>query len=371
MTRPGRLLLGLLTLGFILNVSQAMAQTSSVAPDIVTANGPLSGDQKVALEKFIGIQTTKLLSGEQDQMGPARERLLSPTKHPNVSDHFLLAYAPTLVAKLKPGVQSKNDLVRINTFTVMASLATPTVADLCMEGLADKNPAVRYWATRTAANQKSNTFNAGQQKKLIANLGQSLNSERNFELARHGYTALSRMAMPEAEQAILAALEARLNMQVKGCKASLNDNLRADVEAVRVMLGKLTEASVGGKDVRKQRVQLVRVTAKYLVLCSESLATGKLSDGAEGQDLRPACEELIKLAERLFNGAITEPGFKGPALGQYVKKKDDWFTLFGNTMKWVGSAETGKGILTAKLNIPLKDLLICTAAQKAAAKSGN
>ena len=370
MTPPGRLNLGLMVLAFFLYSAPLLAQ-NSLPPDIITSPDPIGGDQQVVIDRFVSAQVAKLLADNPQESKPARERLIGPTRHPNMTNNFMRAYGITVASKLKPGTEAEDPWVRINTHTVIASMKTPAVAEACLKGLNDPNPAVRYWATRAAANQKAGAFNANQQRKLIAILGKRLTAEQNPEMARQAYLALGQQTLPEAEAAILKALEARVDLQVTACKADLNDGLRADVEAIRKMVEKLTEEeTVRKKDVRQQRKRLIQAAAKYLVLGAESLVTGKLSNGAPKQDLQPAVSELIRLSENQFNKAVTEVGFRGPDMNSLVKDKDKWVKLFNNVLEWVGSTDTGPGILTVKVKIPLKDLLICTRAEKKAAAEG-
>jgi hypothetical protein len=364
MTRSGPLPTALITLALILCASVASAQSVSIGDAIVTSAGPLSDEQKTEVTKYITNHVQNIVTGEIEKISLSRERLIGPLNHPNVSDPFIADYGSIAIQLLKPAIGSKSTLVRINAFIVVASLTTPKVAETCVIGVADPNPSVRYWATRAAANQSKDTFKtAQQQNKMAASLTKTLQADRNADLAGYSYKALSGLSMPSAEKAIFDALNKRVTMQVndKG-KADLNDGIRADVAAIRTMIAKLNQAKFsGGKadDIRRRRLKLVRPVAKYLVLCTESLALGDLSDKDQPlkQDLQPTAIELVDLADKLFNSVIKGAGIKGKPLQALAKDPKNWVKLYQNTLAWTGNKDIGKGILSRNgVAIPLNDL---------------
>ena len=365
MTRCGLQKITALTFIFALSASVVSAQSITVANDIITAESPLSDEQRKLVDKFVKIHIKEIVSGDPEKIRPSREKLLSPLKHPNATDSFKSDFGDVTVEALKPAIDSKIDLVRLNAFIVVANLSTPKVASACVTGVADTNPSVRYWATRAAASQKKDTFtSAQQQNKLADSLAKTLHNNRSADLSKYSYKALSTLSMPSAKKAIFEALNKRVAMQVNDkCKADLNDGIRADVEAIRTMIAKLNKEKFNGgnaDEVRKQQMQLVRPVAKYLVLCAESLALGHLSDETQPlkQDLQPIAVDMADLADKLFNSLAKGKGIKGPPLAKMAKDPEKWINLYQNTLAWTGSKDTGKGLLS-RLGIPLNQLTPC------------
>ncbi|MEX0774486.1 MAG: HEAT repeat domain-containing protein [Phycisphaeraceae bacterium] len=276
----------------------------------------VSGDDQKLIDEFTSQWGQALASAKADDpaMGSARDHLLDPLRQ-KYSPAFGTAYSTALSKHLTTALASDQSQVRINAM-IVASQLTREVSDLVGTGLKDENPAVRYWAAKTAGQLgQAATLSADEEARVLASLSDALASEKSRLVAQQILLGMSALNIPQANAQLLTLLEAR----VTTLRANPTQSPAAEMRALLALMTRLTRAT--GAQTADQLRQAARVLYLYMHLSSQALL-------AEPTALEPSVrkdhEDNIVTAEKWLmwtygklGGSETLPG----SVQNYIQQK--------------------------------------------------
>ncbi len=320
----------------------------------------LTEDHKRDVALFVDYWSKALLVGSSPTaVGEAREKLFYPIRNPATPDCRNI-YFGKLAPKIAPSIDSKDLSVKLNGLIVAAELNDGAVAEMCIKGLSDASPAVRYWAGRATADIASRStvevpiFSVDQQKRLLASLQKTMATERAEMVGQQMSRALGSLTIPEGQQALLQILTDRVALY----RHELNRGLRADQEGLANIYNRLMIDEAHEVDIKPRLRSLAVVAARYLQVVAQGLQN---KDEPVADDVKPiACamvatvEDILKRALTKFDADFTPPP---PPLAS-VCNEGHYPELMLNTLDWVGTMEKAGVLTNSKLKIDIKDLLL-------------
>ena len=270
---------------------------------IVGKKTPLTRNEKQTVGDFVDRWVSQLTSGTSTDLEVADGvKHLAAALRVHPSNFFLIEFRAALAAPLRNALKSQRDIVRINVMIVAEYLADAGNIGLLVDGLADKSPAVRYWAAKAVATvaetylNNPNNQNPQLQKDLLKAIIDAMKVEQSEYVMQHLMHALSQLTIPEAANELLKALDERVAIHFKNPAIPVE----AESDALRQAMIRIIKQH--GEASNQEMRLLTLVSARYLILVSTLLDRNVVPEKNVGdytELLTRAVENLRRLVVRL------------------------------------------------------------------------
>jgi len=126
----------------------AVAQPARLPAQLLTANQLDDNQRQLMKDYAIGWAAAFQAAVTPDTIKEAREKIIEPLRNRLITPVVRDFYSVEAAKAIAPLIQSESFLVRLNVVVTCSFLLTGEIADTCVAGLKDENPAVRYWAAK-------------------------------------------------------------------------------------------------------------------------------------------------------------------------------------------------------------------------------
>lgn len=339
-----------------LGVGVASAQTPSFPIGATTAQ-TMTPEMRQSIQNYAGYWGKVLNSAVTPQsVSDARERVIEPLRR-DLTPVVREEYAQDVLDAVKGTVAAPNLVLRMNGLIVASQLPTGAVSSMCLKGLTDPSPAVRYWAGKALADVSSRStpgqpiFDNAQQKTILAALQKAMAPERSEVVLEQMYRALGGLSIPEAQAALMQVLSQRVSLH----QQEITRGLRADMEGLRNLKTRLVVDDARGENISARLKSLAAIAAKYLQVVSSALANNKppLPD-----DLKPVAVDTVGAAEDILKFALQkfDPDYPAPGALTDPAKQGQFSLLMVGMFDWVGTKNKPGALTSSKIGIPFADL---------------
>jgi hypothetical protein len=322
----------------------------------------LTPDEQQRIRDYAAKWAGNLQSGTDMAVADAKKKLTAPLRR-NPRSPFLTAYRIALIPHLREAISSRRDLVRLNVMIIAEAAKDAKNPDLLVTGIADRSPAVRYWAAAAmtsviaalppAETPKQQQEQNDLQSQLLAQLVKAMQVEPYEQVVQQCMAALNQLNIPEAAIEVLEAIDGRVVIHLR--KPALP--LTASLATLRKqMIQVIRQPNPPGNHVH----MLMSVSFRYFSLASNMLANDRvppsnLKDFREM--LRRADENMRELAKLQGMRADDLPR---PPLGQSLEdliKGRQWQAINLYSAEW-------KTLLVARLKFKAETLRIAPTATR-------
>jgi hypothetical protein len=245
----------------------ALQAQEKLPPELIAANAALDGAQQRKLDDYANYWIQNMLSSTDAQVSDARDKLVSPMRHPSAGSVFKSAYSATLIRLLPQLLANNRMLVRFNAMLCVSSLEDKSAIDMIQAGLADNNPAIRYLAAQ-AAGKMGKKLDPSDQMRILTLLQASFIQEPDQVVVEQLLNGMSQLTVPQARLAMLEAL----NMHVDVHDSNTNITLKSDSDAMQSLLRDLVTEQTNGVKIPFQVTKQYAVAAcRFMVHCATAL----------------------------------------------------------------------------------------------------
>lgn len=295
--------LGLITAA----ASSAIAQAEARIPSDVIASNQLSGEERQRVARYVTHWAGLLIASDDAQVTEARQRLVEPLRSPlGPSAEFLESYVEPLAPALAQALGAEPWFSRLNAMIVVANMPPEPALALIRQGVADENPAVRYWAMKSVARiAERHGWSQAEQGELLEVLTGLLRGEPTSLVVGQVMVSLVNL---EARDAMGQTLEA-LNHRAAAHHAEPGRPLGPEHTGLEQLFVRLVAADEAEPRTHELR-ELARTSYRYM-----RLAARALDEGLVAESHAPAYRSIITLADRILreahsnlNASQTPPG---------------------------------------------------------------
>lgn len=329
----------------------AQGWPKDIGPGTIQTLTALTTAQQQDINDYTEALAKKLTVGETpEDISKARQLFFRPYHNTVASTPFRSAYAPAAVKSIAPGMKSSSFAVRLNTIIIAARLEHKSAIQLGIDNLADKEPAIRFWAAAALAGAAGNRFDPmgeADQAKVLGALKPRLAAETVPTVLESLLEAAASLPGPAALDYLLTLLDERANAQ----KARLTDSIRTEIDIVSNTRNRLLRENRGPENTKSFQ-RLVAVSCKYAMVSALALnanATAVIG----GSDVAASLQDMVGLVEDIIKDYMTlaeKPGEVNPSIAKPLKAKQ-YPQVMLNLLEWAG--EPGKpGKLSKEYNVP-------------------
>ncbi len=335
----------------VLLVTSAWAAQNKIPYDVVTATVALSPPQLKHIDHYLDDKITLLVDGSRDEVVQARRELIEPLSWAGGTEIFNLAYSSATANRLPQAVRSDRLLVRLNTMIVVNSLNDPGVVGLIEKGLADPNPAVRYWAGKAVSQSIANRLADNEQQRLLDALTAAMLKEKSERVLQRLLVGVVGLNIPEAATKLLDGLNNRVSLH------AVNPNLplSAGLEGLRTLFVKTVEAKANGQDIPIKTIrQMAMVAYRYL-----DLSAALLDLDLPNENNRSDYRQMLKVNDATLRWTTRQmPPEEGPAIPPSIEGEiaaENWPLIRLRAEEWkriLTHAPFGFGLVDLMVTIP-------------------
>lgn len=295
-------------------ITSAWATASKIPYDVVTATVALSPSQLAHIEQYLEDKVARLVEGDPEEVVRARRQLIEPLSWAGGTEIFNLAYSSAAAYRLNQAVKSDQLLVRLNAMIVVHALDDPGVLGLVVKGLADPNPAVRYWAGKSVSQSITDRLASDQQRYLLEALTKVMLTEKSERVLQRLLVAVVSLNIPEAATKLLDGLNNRVSLH------AVNPNLPmgAALEGLRTLFIKMVEATANGQDIATESIrQIAMVAYRYL-----DLSAALLDLDLPNKENQSNYRDMIKLNDAILRWTVRQmPPEGGPGIPPTIQSE--------------------------------------------------
>ncbi|MEM6332148.1 MAG: hypothetical protein AAF823_02280 [Planctomycetota bacterium] len=286
---------------------------TNIRTETQTASPPLTQAQVQEIDTFIAHWLDALNAAQRrDDVGSARNRLISMAQLPGASGAFRDAYVRAMVAQASPMIEDADLKVRLNVMVTMARAKHVDSLDLARELLDDPVPAVRYWAAKTidevvlALPGGPDDLEAARREVLLTALRAAAADEDDESVLAQ---LLQAMASLGALDELIEVLDRRLTLHV----ADTELLYLPEREAMQRLYVRLVAEIAGGQQFAMEEsiLELTRVSSLYFKLATTQLAEAEAMQAEliddKSQMITQSDVVLRWGANQLDQGMITPP----------------------------------------------------------------
>ena len=330
-----------------------------IPPEVIIASGALSPRQQQALDEDASKLVEQLIKGSDADVVKARSELLDPfDKAPKDRAFFKIAYSGSVAHALfdAGAMKSPRLIVRLNTMIIVAQLFDAAAIKLIDMGLADANPAVRYWGAK-AAGQLAQAKSDEDHWLLAA----AATERASLTPSRH---RRPRSPSPDALQQELKSLQWGGSMSLTRSLGSLPPLIPASPSTPPIQTSRMTADTGGLHELYVDQVQqaieaavdpaamrkLVLVSYRYLALIAQQLVDGKPSPEIEAQywEMLKICNVALPWAAEKVAPSFVPPGDLKTFIDTHDKlgiqlRSADWKQAAAEGQAPVHARRTGRG----------------------------
>jgi hypothetical protein len=316
----------------------------TLPPDFYQIDTPLGVEQQRTVETYVNHYIGQLIDGADADVVEARAQLTGPLAKGGTgpfNEQYSAIAARLLeesaVMEPEPGpgpedaegdIAARNGavrvIVRLNAMIVTSRLIKDEhVMSLILKGIADENPAVRYWAVR-AARGGVGVVRADQKQQLTAALQQRVNVEQVDEVVRQFLLALIDL---DAVDVVASALNELIRLH-GGEPTRAYDAKR---QAMHALHQKLLVMDAQGQAVEPAIRQLARAAGRYMLLITEQAQGAALNNAQSGDQAETVrlCDVVLRQARQHLGSAANVPA---PIDGQVFRR--NWPALHAVALEW-------------------------------------
>ncbi len=320
----------LAALGLVICLACAPVRAADQIPiEIISATSSLTPGQHQVVDQYIARQTGLLTTGTDKQVAQARSQLIDPLIRGGATDSFTLAYSSAASNRLIEAVESDRLAVRINAMIITAHLSDLSTLGLVEKGLADPNPAVRYWAAKAASDTGSrDNLPSQEQAQILDLLVQSMVRESSEHVLQQLLMGLVGLSIPEASTQLLDVLNRRVAVHTADPGAPLG----AALVGLRTLFVKTVEASSNDQLIGPDTLrQLTLVAYRYLALSATLLEQGLPAAGAQ-----PAYRKMVELTCKVLPWSASQiaPDVLQPGPIQDELAQENWPEICLRVEEW-------------------------------------
>lgn len=244
--------------------SAAVAQNQDpcperLAPEMLIAEN-LNSQQQRQITEYAGCWAARIVDADERQITRARMQLREPLGQQGSSTAFNNLYDQVVAEELAPAMQDEREIVRLNTMIVVTRLSRESALPLVADGLADDNPAVRYWAAKAVRNLAGQTqIRSPQRLELLSHLTDLLQQEDAEAIVEQVMLAIVELEIPQAQREMLNAMDGRIRFHMQ----NPGQPLRAERSAMNRLFQQLISQAANDPSVEPIIRQLAQVALRY------------------------------------------------------------------------------------------------------------
>ena len=337
----------------------AVSSAPATAQDARLSTRTLSSDSLTAeqvgdIDKWVNTQTGILSKGATPgAIADARRAILEPLNNTLTKPVPRNEIVKRVAEQLPAAMKSDSLAVRMNALIVASEIPDAKVAPMVVAGLEDASPAVRYWAAKACAQIMSQRpggeipFPEADQQNILNAINAAAPKEGSDSVLDQMFQALASLTIQPARTALFEILKQRVAVHAK----DVNLGLRADVAAIEKLQEQIVRDAVTGKAIGPALRDLTAVTAQFLQVAVNAIATGDADP-----TLQPVLERTVSVAQKVFDLAINQLAPDWDRRPPLEGVKTNAAELQLNASEWVGTPGQ-PGILTSSpVGIPADKL---------------